>query len=338
MEDYFSEKEDQRLTKTVLYYNSLSPGDEKERLEKKLLERLDLLIFLIPRKNGYVKEEDITEFYLMQREKMIRIIQCYVISKQSFMIYLSEVLRKRARVFAMQKSRALKKEAIAEFSYPDSPEENLYHLSDVETSYEAECNDGFKFQGLYEDYDLKELTKHLLAERYEEDKSLTLVEREIKRSLEIRSRRRDFIALLLYVPNDCLVRQSRSIAHCLSVEEEAVLRFFALKDSFIESQVKAKKEMIRAMVARHYKALMKLNYEYTREAISDEEKSALLSQEERISKCYIRRIKQLRSIKKGLSQAEISELMDYTRSSICQGVKKAVRNLEEIEKRLSLTI
>ena len=277
MEDYFSEKEDQRLTKTVLYYNSLSPGDEKDRLEKKLLERLDLLIFLIPRKNGYVKEEDITEFYLMQREKMIRIIQCYVISKQSFMIYLSEVLRKRARVFAMQKSRALKKEVIAEFSYPDSPEENLYHLSDVETSYEAECNDGFKFQGLYEDYDLKELTKHLLAERYEEDKSLTLVEREIKRSLEIRSRRRDFIALLLYVPNDCLV-------------------------------------------------------------ISDEEKSALLSQEERISKCYIRRIKQLRSIKKGLSQAEISELMDYTRSSICQGVKKAVRNLEEIEKRLSLTI
>ncbi len=339
MEDIFSQNTDSTLTNTVLLYNSMQDGEEKRRIEKELIRKMEMLIFFLPLKNGYLSNEDISEFYLRQRENALDIIRCYVISKASFIHYLSEVLRKRARIFVLQKHKLQKKELILTYADTWTDSYDHYYVSDAEREYITDKEDHFEFSGIYDDYTLPQLITHLITERLEaEERSLTRIERELSIFLRNQKARKDFIILLLHVPSDSIRHNSLAIAKALTVEEEIIIKFFDLKDAYCRKRKEEKREEIRNLVLRHYKSLIRLNLEYTFSTSSCEERKAILEYEQRVLASYKKRVKQLNRMSSGLSLSEISKIMNYTRASISMGMKKSKEKLEEMKNRLSASL
>ena len=333
MDDILSKDEDDKLTSLVLYYNSLTECKEKREIEKTLIKKAELLLYTIPLKNGYLSEEDITEFYFAQKSKLLEVISCYVITRRTFLEYLSEVLRKKAKVFAMQKYRREKQEMLLERAEAwDAPYDG-YYLSDAEVEYVA---DEFSFSGRYDKFSLLELIDLLIRERRYIDSPLSPMEHGLRKSFTKIKARKDFLCLLLYVPSDSVRHESLTISKALDVDEEAIIKFFELKEEHIEKEKEMRRKEIEKMAIKHYKSLLRLNYEYSVLSVSDEERKDILKSEEVILKSYTKRIKQLKGMNNGLSHGQIAKILGYSRASICQAVKAAVKNLEEVKKEINL--
>lgn len=326
MDAVFSEDEDKSLTSLVLYYNSLSDCSRKKEIEKTLVKKTEMLIFTIPLSKGFISEEDITEFYIKQKQNALEIISCYVITRRTYLEYLTEVLRKKSRVFAMQKYRKHKEEMILEHAETWNDLYDGYYLSDFEASYSTE---DFSFSGDYDRMSLTEMTKHIIKERIFDKREASPMERVLRMSFTRVKARKDFLCLLLYVPSDTVRHESLAISKALEVKEEAIIKFFELKESYIEQLFEERRKEIEKMAIRHYKSLIRLNYEYSLLSSSNEEKKRILKSEEVVLKAYTKRIGQLRHLNNGLSHGQIAKLLNYSRASICQAVKAAVKNLEE---------
>ena len=46
MEDYFSPEANETLTRDVIIYNGMRDGDKKDEIERKLISKMEMLIFL----------------------------------------------------------------------------------------------------------------------------------------------------------------------------------------------------------------------------------------------------------------------------------------------------
>lgn len=333
MEDYFSPKANETLTRDVIIYNGMRDGDKKDEIERKLISKMEMLIFLIPLRNGYLTREDITEFYLQQRVKAREIIRCYVISKVSFMHYLTQVLRKRARIFILQKYKEKRNEILLESVEYDSTVYDGFSFCDALERYEAdERESGFTFSGLYDNLDLKEIAL-LMMESDEATPSPLPKRREeaLRCFLERPRERKDFIFFLLNSPSDGLRHRSLDISKVLSLREEIIIRFFELKDEYKAVRNGDKREKIRVVACKHFIRILKKDMDLRYATHSEEERKEILGEEAEILRNYKKKIMQLRNLNRGLNQSEISKLLNYTRSRVSQGVKHTREALMMIE-------
>ncbi len=331
MEDLFSHESKKELTRLALHYNRMEDSSERESIREYLLKKIELLIYFIPLRQSYLTEEEITEFYLAQRDHALSMLECYVISKRSFTDYLSQVLRKRARIFMLKKYQDEKMDMVANSAYLWGSDESVY-LSDIEESYSVDDGAHSCQSNEFKDYTFEEICSFLISARKEtnEYEDLNESEKEIIKILSYKKDRKDFVLLLLYAPLSTLNMRTREIARFLSAPEDAVEKFLEEKHLFCSSK-RDKREKIREVAIRHFRSLVRLNFDYTSYKIDDDGQKEVSDHAQRVNKSYQKRIKQMRNMNRGLTQGEISRLIKVTRSSVSQSIKCICEKLKYVD-------
>lgn len=332
------------LTAEVLKYNKMEEGDEKQKFEKELLDKIDPLLYEIPIDECYIDFENVAEFYLSEHDRLLSMIKSYVICKLSFYNYLCQILRKRASMFIIRKSRKdnniFKCVCYADIDFPFSENHSdwkkIYSENDnddyddiLNKIEKEESEDLFFLTGAYDNFTLKELSEHIImVKEYKKERSLSKKEEKIRTALEKRKTRKDFLCLLLYVPSNMIIHNSLEISNVLSIDEEAVLRLFILKDGILRPKQKNANHL-RSLMIKYYRLMLTANIE--RNSSSDEkEKKTLYKKEERYKRFYNKYFSKTKKYYKGLSQGEIAKILMKSRASVCHSIKSIVSLLNTI--------
>ncbi len=302
---------------------------EKEDLYRQIFKKVDVLLFMIPLKDGYLSESEISDFYMQQRPKIKEIVECYVVSHVPFIRYLGQVLRKRALIYSLHQYR--KKEKAAVDSYTDISifsDESYIEMENGEEEEEEE--DHFAFTGCYDGFTLTDISYHIIYERsYKERRSLTRIEKEMKSNLLTLGSRKAFVILLLSMPSTTLAHKSLTLSKMLCCDEEAMLKLLELKEEF-QQEKKLKIEENRAIAMKHFKAIIRNGMKKSFCLMDDEMKTEFEIAEEKSRKRYKSRIHQMRTASKGLSQSDIAAILYNSRNNINREMKIARQMLEKV--------
>ena len=106
MNRFFTEEADAFIGQKVIEYNRASTDKEKLTLESIVKERTGILLYLIPQRNLYIKEEDLSGYYLDVIKDIDRIIGSYAISGRSYIAYLTQICRYRCMRYIRKKEKA----------------------------------------------------------------------------------------------------------------------------------------------------------------------------------------------------------------------------------------
>ena len=105
MNRFFTADADRYIGKKVLEYNNAESEEERLRLESFVKERTGILLYLIPQRNLYISEEDLSGFYLDVVKDMDRIIGSFAISGSSYIAYLTQICRYRCMRYIRKKEK-----------------------------------------------------------------------------------------------------------------------------------------------------------------------------------------------------------------------------------------
>ncbi len=321
-----SKEENCRLTDSVLEYNGMQDGARKDEMEKRLMEKTELLIYYLPLSNGYLNQEEASEFFIEQRKNALSLLRAYNISRLNYHEFLTQVLRKRCVTFRIKKKteenetlrlhyeegRILIEDTIARDHYP---------------SYEFSERKRIDTSGM----DMKKLTEFMVKNRQEiEGETMDEAEAYLQQMLRNESIRRHFITLLLYIPhveNDYLCLK---LALIFELERSVFDRLFELKEKKRNTDGE-KRERQREIANRHFRVLLRLESAYNLAGNEDEQKR-ITDAIAKVRKALKRRQTELNRTNAGMSQREIAACLGISRSLVCLNIQKARMILEEARK------
>lgn len=323
VKELLSKEENCRITDSVLEYNGMQEGSVKDEMEKRLKEKTELLIYYLPLSNGYLNQEEASEFFIEQRKNALSLLRAYNISRLNYHEFLTQVLRKRCVTFRIKKKteenetmrlhyeegRILIEDTIAKDHYP---------------SYEFSEREKIDTSGM----DMRKLADFMVRNRQEvEGETMDEAEAYLQQMLRNESVRKHFITLLLYIPhveNDYLCLK---LALIFELERSVFDRLFELKEMKKNTDF-GKREKQREIANRHFRVLLRLESAYNLAGDADEQKR-ISDAIAKVRKALKRRQTELNRTNAGMSQREIAACLGISRSLVCLNIQKARMILEE---------
>ncbi len=322
MNNYFSKEADRRISEMVIRYNLLDDGNvEKLGLENLITERTRILLYLIPLRNSFIAEEDLSGFFLDVMKDAARFITSYTISGTSYIAYLTEICRYRCLRYMRKKQKEASTEEAVLFS-DTSIYERPHELMEPEYGYSASADPG------YLELDLPALIKAMIAGRGKSYAPLREGESRLAEALGERLWRKRFMELLLYLPQSETRSTIAGLSRVLYIDGCIINRFFQLKAGYL-AESSGNVSRLEELSSRYWVIAARIQHALPME--TDPEKRAILEDSlKRAEELYRKRFSELRKARRGLSQSQIAELMGLPRSTVSFDLAKMRELLSSI--------
>ena len=348
------------MSRKVIEWHGMPPGQEKDEMERFLVERTELLLFLIPLDRGYLTRADASGFYLEQQKNAWNIMNAYKVTRLRYHDYMAQVLRPRCIHYISRARRqstdwsqleyiAGRTDIERNFSvlnessvpYMESyggtingdgeymPEACCIELPRWDSKYREKIDRTVKGPGKKPDQmDLDEVLDHIRKARAKHDLTKSgQGEEDLKKKLEDERVREYFVELLLYIPDQERQVLSGHISRVLGVKSEIIDRFFTLRDELAGDR-RRKLEKDRQLLNRHYRLMLKIDNGIL-QTDDEEEKENLRRNSQRLRTAYEKRLQDVRKNDHGLTQRQIASLVGVSRSLVSINLKRAREMLKE---------
>ena len=326
--DYFDREDDMAFSDLVRRFNDPSTDEkEKIRLEAGIKERTSVLLYLIPRRNLFLDEADISGFYLDVIRDIDRIIGSFTISGTSYNAYIREICRYRS--FRYLRDRERKEFVEKALVYSEVRNSDLWStdrsaLSEGRTWYSDNRN-GRKISSM----DLKEVSSYIITHRgrmkLKDKKEKILYERLSDPMMRTR-----FLSFLLSIPGDENDATVTGLSRILGSDIQAVDRLIFLRKEEVE-KLSEKEHKARDLAARYWRIMTKIQASIQREEDPDK-KREFTDAYNRIQRLFEERKKDAANGRKGLTQEMISKVLSRSRSSVSNDIRYIRTLLESLTK------
>lgn len=320
--DYYSKEEDIRFSNLVIYYNSLEfTSTEKEALGTKIKDRTQILIYGLCIRNLFLTEDEATEIYLELRPSVEDIIASYKISIRSYNIYILQICRFRFLYLSRRKfeknrhAEGILKEMEIFYQYKSEDIDLDAIISEREPYYGPDglgdvCNMGMKelFDYMVENSDLSK------------SNDLNEKEQTLAKEITVLNNRRYMVFLLLWLPPIESPKFIESIARVMGLDTSVLSYFYSLKFNYLE-QRKSKWNNKRNIANKHYSTMIKISSKKLYEH-EDEKLDALEKDYQEARRRFLNANNNARKAAAGLSQTEISKILNIKRSAVGYGLAK----------------
>ena len=320
MNRFFTEEADAFIGQKVIEYNMASTDKERLTLESIVKERTGILLYLIPQRNLYIKEEDLSGYYLDVIKDIDRIIGSYAISGRSYIAYLTQICRYRCMRYIRKKEKAEQTEIAMLRSDPALYDYAL--LSEPLLPYTSESPSGMAMM------DMKGIIRYILG-ACDGHESGNEEENILARHLESKVTRRRFLEYLMNLPQVEDARFLAGVSRVLRVDCSIIARFYELRRSELSDSHDAI-ESAEDIAARYWKLIATLRHAITKEADAEKlgELMEAVSKAERI---YRKRLRIIRYAKRGLPHGRIAEIFSMPRSTVSNDISKIKHLLSSIK-------
>lgn len=330
MHKLFDDGEDRAFSRTVLRYNSMAEGSlEKLELENKVRERTKLLLYLIPQRNLFLRQEDASAFFMDILRDIDRIIDSFRVSRLTFNGYLTQICRYRClRYMSRKRKRERAEDAIICSDTTDIYGTSVFDSIADEEEPVYECEALPSPDPEVESLGMTDVISRIIDERIETP-VLTEAEEALQGALLDKVSRRRFLTLLLTLPDTETPGFISGVARVMSVDRGLIYRFYTLRHDELEVSYE---ERVKAedVAGRYWKALMLLRHAIAKE--TDMEKIEDLEKAYRRTKgIYARRRMIAAKSRKGMTQKAVSKLLNKPRSTISNDICCMRQLLKSIE-------
>lgn len=323
--ELFDKNEDLRFSDYVRRYNSPStPKEEKAKMEGFIEERTKRLLYLIPKRNLLLGDEDLAAFYLELQKDMRRYIESFTIEGTSYNGYLAKICRYRVMRFRRDKnSKKFTEMAMTRSSQAETIEAwRGGTLKEAALSYQPSWYP--------EGDDLKDLPfDEVLEILMETERGFSWTnnkERLLGESLMKSYNRSCFLIYLLSMPVYS-EPGSVNIAGILGSPVQAVERFFEIKHQTLEAQKKRSDRLSKSLsLIDSYWVLVQENSLAMDMEFDEEKKRQHMAKYEKYLQRMRKKQAEVLKLKRGLTQQQIADLFHCSRAKISGCIEKG-RNL-----------
>ena len=320
---YFSEAEDRAFTSLVLEYNSMEDcRDERRiRLENIIRERTSVLLYLIPMRNLYLKEEDAGGFFLDIQKDIGWIISSFRISGLTYNGYLTQICRYRVMRYTRRISRARSLDSALVFS----------DMTMHEPSAKERCIP-YSAPSPNEDLssmDLGAVARLMIRRQGPIAGRLNEKEEVLTRLLQKPIKRRQFISYLLSLPETETPGFIAGVSRLLRTDIGTTSRFYVLRHEWLRNRNGKTVDSLEMLTGRHWKIMMKLRRAIHIEP-EDMKRRELRCRYTRLSTALDRRQSELRHARSGLAHSEIAELVGVSRSAVSADIRTIRDSIEQL--------
>lgn len=320
--DYFSPEEDQRFSDIVVSYNAMKDNNkEAKELYEFIKERTNLLLYLIPIRNLFLEHDEAADIYVALYDKIDQIIHSFRVSSSTYNCYLTHICRHRAIGNFSKKYR--REQTEMECTYHDFMINNSIcdemELGEVSMHYGVARPEAQLL-------DLSHLFEFIVETQDGKADSLSATEKELREMIDNKRMRRMLLVYLLHLPSSPSPRVINSLSKVLDIDSLVIARFFELKHNLLIPKLEKKEENYEKGI-KHWKLMLGLMKAMELECDREKRKS-LETKYDKLSRCHEKRMKAA-SQSKGLSQEEISMVVDESRASIYKSIS-TMRNMVRI--------
>ncbi len=318
----FTDHEDRAFTDLVLSFNEL---EEKENpslyadMENRIRERTSVLLYLIPMRNLFLREENAGEFFLDIQKDIAAIIRSFRISGLTYNGYLTQICRYRVMRYQRRKDR--------EKSF-----ERAMLLSDI-TIHEPQLKERIIAYSArhanVKNMNLSEISYYIIRNQGTAILALNKAEADVSRYLKHPMKRRQFVSFLLSLPQVETPGFIAGVSRLLRIDIETASRFYSLRHEALQKENGRLMESRELVAGRHWELMVKLRRAIIME-IDDEKKSELKQKYEKLQAAYERRRKLISRNRTGLSHSAISRVLGISRSCVTYNIRKTREALEEL--------
>ena len=321
MNRFFTADADRYIGKKVLEYNNAESEEERLRLESFVKERTGILLYLIPQRNLYISEEDLSGFYLDVVKDMDRIIGSFAISGSSYIAYLTQICRYRCMRYIRKKEKNEQTEIALIRSDPSLYEGNV--LREQSQPYSA------SFPARVSSMNMKEILGYIMGRKpssIEETDTESVLASQLSQPVN----RRRFLEFLLHLPKVETASFMAGVSRVLRVDSAVISRFYELRNGELSGNDEAI-ESAELIAARYWKMIARLRHAMTKKADTEKLKD-LMRATERAAGIYRKRLDVIKYRKRGLPQGRIAEILGIPRSTVANDISKMKALLEDIGK------
>lgn len=329
MKKLFGRQEDREFSKVVLEYNALEEGScEKLMLEGKVKERTKVLLYLIPQRCMFIKEEDASAFFIEIVKDLDKIIDAFRISGLTYNGYLAQICRYRCMQFMKKKQFMMMTERAVLYSDP-SICTNESSMNETAVEYRS-----IDYAEEIRKLDFAETIHRIITEMNAKAIRGNEKEEKLRLSLTRKTNRRRFLTFLLTLPEEENERFISAVSRVLSADDELVAQFFHLKHERLMENEDERREAENA-VGRYWTAMARLRHAMTMETDADKT-SKLEDAYKRSRRIYESRRKKLAKARRGMTQKQISGMLGLPRSTISNDICRIREILESIDKMVKI--
>ncbi len=324
MNDFYSNEADKDFTIKIANYNTLS-SKEKSARRKEIVERTKILLYEIPIKYLFATEDQAINVFLEMHDEIDNIIANFRLCGVTFNNYLIQICRYRLL-------SEFKKERQREFEEASflAEEEHLYQIREEEPLIEDEKQE--LHHGLnrpeVQNMNLKDLFEYIVRNKDEICTYKAECEEELNKLLSIKTNRKRFLILLLYLPETETKELINGFSKVLDLDYKVLARFFILKNTELDAHYITRDKALKT-AARHWNTIQKLKralYNETDEDII----SSIQDKLSKVCKCHIKRCEIANAALSGMTQPQISEILGIPRSTVAQSIMQIRKELTEI--------
>ena len=324
MESYFSRREDESFSRLVLEYNALGDGDmRKVELDSMIVERTMVLLYLIPQRSFFLREEDAGAFFLDIQPDVPEIIRSFRISGLTYNGYLSQICRYRCMRF--MKSKKDRNALETGMVYSDLTAYEEMHEDEVPYSISSPIPDEH-----IRAMDLNTVIATMMTcPPSREGESLSPEEESMTRLLGVPMKRRQFISLLLSLPETESPGFIAAVSRVMRTDMETVSRFYMLRHEILRGFAEETREALESKAGRHWRTMVKLKAAMAAEG-DPAESIQLRERYIRARDAYRRRIGSLKGTYSGFTQLQIASLLGIPRSCVSHDIEAMRKDLIRI--------
>ena len=321
----FNTEEDKVFSDYVRHYND--PGttvEERDKMLPYIEERTKRLLYMIPKRNLLMEDEDLAAFFLELQKDMKRYIEDFSLSGTSYNAYLTQICRFRAKRYRRDKSKARFTEIAMtrDLRFPENKGAAIGEMKEAAVDYGSR-HVNCKNLGM----------KEILSKLCDEIQPYTWTnknEKKLGTSLRERKCRQGFIMYLLHMPVDSEPEDLKAVARVLGTYPEVLMRLLELKHQMLSADV-SRKERIESntSLADGYWVFLQrlsLSIEY------EWDEGKIQQMREKYEKYMLRlrkKQKLLHKLRRGLTQMQIARLFGCSRTKVSVYLDIAQKEMEE---------
>ena len=325
MVDLFDRDEDRKFSDYVRRYNSLAAADEeKMRMEQMIVDRTKKLLYLIPKRYGFLDDDDLAAFFLDMQKDLGRLIASYTISGTSYLAYLKQICRMRSRRYRRNKGRMeLTEYAMLRDAVPVT-RRGYYssEMKETEKSYSAaERKEAAECKALTMQETVSRLISGTRPKKAEKSK--------LGKKLTEKKSRKAFLMYLLSIPEESEPEDLKDVASVLGSSEVLLSRFLELKHEIVLEDLsrKSRIERLERLADTYWiyqqKAGLALEL-----AWDSEHREKLNGTYERYKRLHRDKQRQVVKLKRGLTQQQIASVFGCSRATVSVYLAEARKLLE----------
>jgi len=319
MINYYSEKEDKAFTLRVAKYNSLDE-EGKEEMREEIVNRTYLLLYEIPIKHLYTSADTAADIFLESQAEIDDIIANFRICGITFNKYLTQICRYKL----LNKLRKDRERQLIEDSVCVKESEPLYYTEREEKCREAHSG---RQRPEIESLTLPELFVYIIKSDDGLFESDSEKERALHRYLKNKIARKRFLLYLLSIPATEDESMISNFARVLDIDYKVLAQFFIHKHSNLNEQYENRLKAHNTAM-RHWITITRLNKALN--TAPPDECREIEKKLEKLRRCHKVRIDMLKRTYGGMSQRDIADSLNLSRSTVSLDILRTKRKLLEI--------